>query len=135
MLTILAAAIVRWHHDHRLCQFQLRSNHPIIDTWPKRRARDRGDCRHGVNGSLTLSSSLIASLGLRFDTRGRAILADGSEIFFDIYEASISWDGKPYRIAIAEAESEPLVGMKLLSGYELTIHIVEDGNVVIEKLS
>lgn len=89
----------------------------------------------GFNGSLTLPSSLIASLGLRFDTRGRAILADGSEIFFNNYEATVIWEDKPYRVAVAEADSEPLVGMKLLNGYELTIQVVENGSVTIKTLS
>ena len=48
----------------------------------------------GSNGWLTLSPSFIAALGLHWQRFGRAILADRSEIVFNIYEATIDWDGK-----------------------------------------
>ncbi len=39
----------------------------------------------GFTGSLTLPLSVITALGLRRISRGRAILANGSEEVFDIY--------------------------------------------------
>ena len=46
----------------------------------------------GFDGWLSLPSSLIALLGLVWRRRGRALLADGSDRVFEIYEAH--WYGK-----------------------------------------
>ena len=42
------------------------------------------------------------------------MLADGSEALFDIYEASVIWDGRPHLVPTDAADSEPLIGMTLL---------------------
>jgi predicted aspartyl protease len=55
---------------------------------------------NGFDGTLTLPLMLIATLGLVWRRRGRALLADGSESLFDIYAAIIVWDGEPRRIAV-----------------------------------
>lgn len=88
----------------------------------------------GFNGFLTLPASLIQELGLVWRRRGRAMLADGSESLFDIYEATITWDGRPRRIAVDEVNCDPLIGMSLLYGYELTVQVVDGGRVVINPL-
>ena len=62
------------------------------------------------------------------------MLADGSDSVFDIYEATATWDGKPRRIAVDEAECDPLVGMSLLYGCELSIQVVDGGRVAISPL-
>ncbi|MFQ5760439.1 MAG: clan AA aspartic protease [Acidiferrobacterales bacterium] len=85
----------------------------------------------GFNGSLSLPPALIDLLGFPFRRRGRAVLADGSEIIFDIYEATVIWDEQPCRVAVDEADTDPLVGMGLLYGYELTVEVVNGGSVVI----
>ena len=53
-------------------------------------------------------------LGLVWRRRGRAMLADGSDSLFDIYQATVSWDSTWRRTAVDEAECDPLVGMSLL---------------------
>lgn len=62
------------------------------------------------------------------------MLADGSESVFDIYEATIMWDGAPRRIAVDAADTDPLLGMALLYTYELTVQVVEGGRVMIQAL-
>ena len=62
------------------------------------------------------------------------MLADGSDSVFDIYEATATWDGKPRRIAVDEAECDPLVGMSLLYGCELIVQVVDGGHLVIRPL-
>jgi clan AA aspartic protease len=89
----------------------------------------------GFDGSLILPPSLMQSLGFPWRRRGRAMLADGSETLFDIHDAIIVWDGEPRRIAVDAANIDPLVGMRLLQGYELTIHAVEGGRVLIKALA
>jgi predicted aspartyl protease len=77
----------------------------------------------------------VVQLGLPWRQRGRALLADGSESVFDIYEATVDWDGEARRIPVDEAETVPLVGMSLLEGYEFTVQVQHGGNVTIRRLS
>lgn len=88
----------------------------------------------GFDGWLSLPSSIIAQLGLTWRQRGRALLADGSESVFEIYEATVDWDGEPRRIPVDEAETFPLVGMSLVEGYELTVQVQRGGNVTLRPL-
>ena len=44
------------------------------------------------------------------------------------------WDGKPRRIAVDEADIDPLVGMSLLYGYELIVQAIQGGTVIIQPL-
>jgi len=89
----------------------------------------------GFNGFLTLPPLLIATLGLPFSRRGRAVLADGSESLFDVHQATIVWDEQPRRVAVDAVATDPLVGMNLLYDHELTVQAVEGGNVSIRTLS
>jgi clan AA aspartic protease len=89
----------------------------------------------GFDGWLSLPSSVIVRLGLPWRQRGRAVLADGRESIFDIYEAAVIWDGEPRRIHVDEAETAPLVGMSLLEGYEVGIEAQPGGKVTIRRLS
>jgi len=88
----------------------------------------------GFDGWLSLSPDLIARLGLAWQRRGRALLADGSESVFDIHEGAILWEGQPRRIAVDSADMVPLVGMSLLEGYELNIQVRPAGRVEIRAL-
>ena len=83
----------------------------------------------GYTASLTLPPALINALGLGWQT-----VADGSECFFDVYEAKVVWDGKVRSILVHEADAEPLVGMRLLRGYELKMHVRYRGKITIERL-
>ncbi len=78
--------------------------------------------------------ALVAWLGLRLKSFGRGILADGSECLFDVYVAKVLWDGKERRVLIDEADTDPLVGMALLSGYELKMQIRSRGKVTLKRL-
>ncbi|MBI3802064.1 MAG: clan AA aspartic protease [Deltaproteobacteria bacterium] len=89
----------------------------------------------GFSGSLTLPPAVIAALGLLWRTRGTVTLANGSEDQFDIYAAVIKWDGTPRNILVEAADTDPLVGMALLTGYDVHIQVVEGGNVTLEALS
>jgi clan AA aspartic protease len=88
----------------------------------------------GFDGTLSLPPADITALGLPWRRRGRALLADGTESLFDIYEATVVWDGTPRRVAVDAADIDPLVGMRLLDGYELTIQAVVGGQVTIKAL-
>ena len=88
----------------------------------------------GFNGWLTLPPELVASLELSWKRVGTAILADGSQTFFDVYEATILWDNQPITVSVDEAASEPLIGMSLMYGYELLVPVVEGATFTLRKL-
>jgi clan AA aspartic protease len=88
----------------------------------------------GFNGWLSLPPDLISELNLKWKRRGRAILGDGTECVFDVYEAVLVWDGNMLTIPIDEADSEPLVGMSLMEGYQLTVQVFEGGDVELSKV-
>ena len=86
----------------------------------------------GFSGFLTLPSALVAALGLAFDGVGWAVLADGTEARFDVYDATLLWDGGPRRVYVYAAETTPLVGMRLLEGHDLHVEVQDGGRVAVE---
>jgi clan AA aspartic protease len=88
----------------------------------------------GYTGWLTLPSTLIAALNLRWRTFGRGILADGSVSTFDVYQAKIVWDDRVRPIFVDEFDATPLLGMALLRGYEYKMQVPARGKVTIRRL-
>jgi clan AA aspartic protease len=89
----------------------------------------------GYTGFLTLPSAIITKLGLTWYMQEEGILGDGSLCIFNVFEATVIWDGQLKSIEINESETDPLVGMGLLEGYELNIQGFEGGLVTIKVLS
>jgi predicted aspartyl protease len=50
-----------------------------------------------------------------------SVLANGSEGTFDIHVATIVWDGMPRSILVEAVDVNPLVGMRLLAGYDIRL--------------
>jgi clan AA aspartic protease len=88
----------------------------------------------GFTASLTLPRALIHALGLHWHSFERGTLADGSDCMFDLYVATVVWDGIARRILVAESEADPLVGMALLEGFELTVQVRDGGKVAISRM-
>jgi clan AA aspartic protease len=88
----------------------------------------------GYTASLTLPPAVVAALSLRWQSMERFTLADGSECIFDVYVARVDWDGKVRTILVAEADADPLVGMRLLRGHELKMQVRYRGKVTIKRL-
>ena len=88
----------------------------------------------GFDGCLSLPPTLISRLKLPWRRRGLAMLADGSETIFDIHEGTIRWGSQSRRISVDSADTEPLIGMALLVGYELRMKVRRGGKVVIKPL-
>ena len=86
----------------------------------------------GFNDFLTVPSALAAELGLVYRNRGQMILADGSEVTFDIYRSALLWDGEPRFIYVYAADATPLVGMRLLRSHSLYVEVEDGGRVVIQ---
>lgn len=88
----------------------------------------------GYTGSLTLPSALVTALRLPFRGRGSALLGDGSDSEFYIHEATVTWAGERRLTAIDVAETDPLLGIGLLLGNELTVQVIAGGPVALRKL-
>jgi clan AA aspartic protease len=88
----------------------------------------------GYTEWLTLPPDAIAGLELRWQSLDRGTLADGSECLFDVYVAKVIWDGKERRILVDEADTDPLVGMALLKGFELRMQVRYRGKVTVKRL-
>jgi clan AA aspartic protease len=88
----------------------------------------------GFTGFLSLPSISIAELELTWSYRDRGTLGDGSETLFDVYNASVIWDGNLREIEINSADTEPLLGMGMLRGYRLQVDTIPDGLVTIQAL-
>jgi clan AA aspartic protease len=88
----------------------------------------------GYTGFLSVPSEIIVILNLPWTGIDRVTLGDGSETTFEVYAGRIIWDGEYQDIPINESETDPLVGMSLLYGYDLRIQTVIGGIVTIEEL-
>jgi clan AA aspartic protease len=88
----------------------------------------------GYTGALTLPPALRMLLGLRWQSTQRATLADGSTCVFQVYVGKVVWDGKVRQVLVDEADADPLIGMRLLRGHELKMHVRYRGKVTIKRL-
>ncbi len=99
---------------------KLKSINAVIDT--------------GFTGFLSLPQSIIDELELPWSYSDFATLGDGSETLFDVHDATIICDGQFRAIEINSADTDPLLGMKMLRGFRLQVDTVQGGVVTIESL-
>lgn len=99
---------------------RLKSINAVIDT--------------GFTGFLSLPQSIIDELELPWSYSDYATLGDGSETLFDIHNGNVIWDGQFREIEINSADTDPLLGMRMLRGYRLQVDTIQGGLVTIEAL-
>ena len=88
----------------------------------------------GYTGTLTLPTSVIASLGLAQLSGGRARLADGSLRRFNTYGVDLEWGGTWRTLAASALGNEALVGMGMLTGNNLNIDVISGGALAVVPL-
>ncbi|MDE2844635.1 MAG: clan AA aspartic protease [Chloroflexota bacterium] len=88
----------------------------------------------GFHGHLTLYPEIIGQLGLRPMRSLDVALAGNLRRTVNTYRGQVLWHGQLKTIRILEASGAPLLGMRLLSGSQLTIQAMEGGQVLIEEL-
>ena len=86
----------------------------------------------GYSGFLTLPAALVAKLGLPFAYMGQALLANDTEVDFDVHHVTVLWDDQPRDIEADATGSTPLVGMLLLDGHDLNVQVRDGGRVLIQ---
>ena len=52
-----------------------------------------------------------------------------------MYVAWVTWDAEEFRISVDESDTEPLVGMGFLNGYELNMQVRHRGKITIKRLA
>jgi clan AA aspartic protease len=88
----------------------------------------------GFTGALTLPPLVISALGLNWRSQTYSILANGQFHLFDIYNATIIWDGAPQTILVQAADDALLIGLELLKGFDLRVRFNVGGNAEIEAV-
>jgi clan AA aspartic protease len=88
----------------------------------------------GFTSFLSLPLFIITELDLTWHYRDFGTLGDGSEVVFELYKASVIWDGQNKIIDVVASDADPLVGMGLLYGFKLQVEAVEGGRVTIEAM-
>ena len=88
----------------------------------------------GFSGFLTLPPALIMLLRLTWLAREPSILADGTVGLFDLYRATVIWDGRARTVEVNAAGAEPLLGMAMLQGYDVCMQVRAGGTVTIAAL-
>ena len=86
----------------------------------------------GFSGYVTLPPATIATLQLPFQQRQTYVLGDNSQVQFDVYLATVVWDGQARDIAVLAADGGVLVGMRMLRGYQVFLDVIDGGDVRIE---
>ena len=89
----------------------------------------------GYTGFLILPLSMVEALELPYLARMQCKLANGTTEDFEVYSATVIWDGQERLIEVDVTNSDPLVGMLLLDDYELRIQVKPEGLVNIESLA
>ena len=88
----------------------------------------------GVSRSkLRLQSDCCTALKLAYVGRDRSFLADGSFIWTNTYKVTVAWDGKDIEVEVIGIESDPLLGMTMLEGYDVFMSVKENGVVRIQS--
>ena len=86
----------------------------------------------GFNGFLTLPRAMVHTLQLPLAGNRRVTLGDGSTVVLDLYLATVLWDTQPREVLVLAAEGGSLMGMAMLYGHRVILHIVDNGDVLID---
>ena len=108
-----------------------------LEPWIEVLLEDKAGQRHripalldtGFNGFLTLPSAWSLDMGLQRSGQARVTLADGSETVSDLFIAKAILEGQSLTIDVEAADTDPLVGMALLRGYDVRLLVVPGGLV------
>jgi clan AA aspartic protease len=86
------------------------------------------------SGFLALPSAVIAHLAVPSLGRHDVVLADGSTITQEYYEARVEWQGTIRTVRAVDMGTEPLVGINFLWAQRITIDVIVGGDVTVEPL-
>lgn len=88
----------------------------------------------GFSGTASILPQDAVALGLLQSGVAVTTLANGQVATTPLYFAIVEWDGVQQLVQVVADGDVPLVGMKLLAGYNLSIDVVDGGAVRIVRL-
>lgn len=91
----------------------------------------------GDTGDLSLPHEIIARLNLPMIQEEEpvvAILADGTARPLSLYYAHVLWHGQLREVEVVDISPDPLIGMGLLRGSNLSVDAIPAGLVTITEL-
>ena len=88
----------------------------------------------GFSGAVGLRPEDAQTLNLMPSGSATTTLADDSQKVTDTYFAVVDWDGVSTLTEVIADDAVPLVGMKLLTGYNLSVDVTDGGTVEITRL-
>ncbi|MBC7526754.1 MAG: hypothetical protein H7308_04315 [Chthonomonadaceae bacterium] len=78
---------------------------------------------------MTLPRKFGVALQLTWISRRLAFLADRSQTLLDSYLITLLFESVEREVEVLAIESEPLLGMTFLEGYEVCLQVIENGSV------
>jgi clan AA aspartic protease len=88
----------------------------------------------GYTGPLSLREEDITALGLVPSGGAWIALADGSEWEAVLYTVIVAWDGIERLVQTTGDGPEPLIGIGLLNGHNLSVDVTDGGAARITRL-
>lgn len=88
----------------------------------------------GFTEVMTLPLDIIEELNLRFNKELPFTLADGTQYSGTVYTAWVQWHDQVREIEVVNVDADPLIGMKLLAGSNLSSDAEPGGAVIIIEL-
>lgn len=82
-----------------------------------------------------LPRSAIRALELEPKGVCTGILATGKAVSTKVYRAIIEWNGERRPVDVIPTDGDPLLGTKLMCGFQLVVNFVEGGAIVLHKLT
>ena len=93
----------------------------------------------GATGEITLPQATIAKLNLPLVAYGSAnasvTLADGTVSLARVHTARVFWHDRLRDVEVVNLDTDPLIGMGLLRGSNLSVDAIPGGLVTITELS
>ena len=89
----------------------------------------------GFTEVMTLPPDIIDELNLQFNKELPFTLADGTSYSGTVYTAWVQWHDRVREIEVVSVDADPLVGMRLLAGSNLSIDAELGGTVTITELT
>ncbi|MCY3692819.1 MAG: hypothetical protein OXI54_01365 [Chloroflexota bacterium] len=89
----------------------------------------------GFTDDVTLPFDIIEQLNLPINRDVQLVMADGAVYVGQAYTGWVLWHERVRRIDVISVDSTPLIGMRLLSGSNLSVDAEPDGLVTITELA
>jgi clan AA aspartic protease len=89
----------------------------------------------GFTAAVTLPPAACTRLGLTLGRIQPVRLANGSQVILDVYAITLTWDDTARDVEVLAKDGAPLIGMTLLDGYDVHLHVTEGGLVTITPLT